>query len=108
MALLMSYGDMSIESAQTLMFFSILHTAFPLAAPLIVITHPGLIKPNRTDSKYMGFCLYAGLFRSFFWALAIVGLRDHMTVLFLNAFGISIYALLESRFKRISNEYFKY
>ena len=104
----MAYGELSISSAKLLMAVSILNTAFPLAAPLIVIITPGLLKPRKSDSKYMNFCLYAGVFRFFFWSCALFGLRDHMVVLFLNAFGLAIFALLESKFDRISNEYFKY
>lgn len=104
----MAYADLSMTASKVLMALSIINTAFPLAAPLIILITPGLVKPHTTDSKYMNFCLYAGLFRFLFWTCAIIGLRDHMIVLFLNAFGISIFALSESKFTRISNEYFKY
>lgn len=94
--------------SKVLASFSILVMAFVCMAPLAVILNPNLIKSCRTDSKYMNFCLIAGGLRFIFWAVSIMGVRDHITLLFLNAFGLSIFALLESKFKRISNEYFKY
>ena len=98
----------SVLYSKILASFSILVMAFVCMSPLAVILNPNLIKASRTDSKYMNFCLIAGGLRFVFWAVSIMGVRDHMTLLFLNAFGLSIFALLESRFKRISNEYFKY
>lgn len=98
----------SIIFSKTLAAFSILVMGIVCLAPIVVIANPYLIKSNKYDSKYMNYCVAAGVLRFFFWAVSIIGIRDHMTILFLNAFGLSIFALLESRFSRISNEYFKY
>lgn len=98
----------SIMYSKLLASFSVLVIGFVCLAPLAVIINPNLIKSSRTDCKYMNFCLIAGFLRIVFWAVSIIGIRDHITLLFLNAFGLSIFALLENRFKRISNEYFKY
>lgn len=98
----------SIMYSKILASFSILVMGGVCLAPIAVIVNPSLIKSHRSDSKYLNFCLVAGLLRFFFWAVSIIGVRDHMILLFLNAFGLSIFALIESKFKRISNEYFKH
>lgn len=102
------WNSNSILCSKILGSLSILSIGFICLAPLGVILNPSLIKTSQTDSKYMNFCLIAGILRISFWAISIIGLRDHLTLLTLNAFGMIIYALLESKFKRISNEYFKY
>ena len=108
-SIMMSYCVFeSIMYSKLLASFSVMVIGFVCLAPLAVILNPSLIKASNTDSKYMNFCLIAGFLRFVFWSVSIMGIRDHMILLFLNAFGLSIFALLESRFKRISNEYFKY
>lgn len=108
-SLLMQYCVFeSIMYSKLLVAFSVLVMGMVCLAPIIVVINTSLIKSNRHDSKYMNYCLAAGVLRFFFWAVSIIGIRDHITLLFLNAFGLAIFALLESRFKRISNEYFKH
>lgn len=104
----MHYGNTSLLASQLLFSLGILNTGFPLIACVMVIIYPNLIKSDRSDAQYLNFCLVAGVFRIVFWSCAPFGLRDHMTILFMNAFGISVYALMQNQFKRISNEYFKY
>lgn len=108
-SLLMTYSVFdNILYSKILAAFSILVLGFVAIMPLLVIIYPKIIKASRYDSKYMNFCLIAAILRFLFWAINIIGVRDHMILLFLNAFGLSIFALIQSRFKRISSEYFKY
>lgn len=104
----MSYSDTSLFVAQLLFSISIVIMAMPLLGPIAIMISPRLIKPHRSDPKYLNYCFVAGLFRIIFWACGPFGLRDHAVILILNAFGILIYAIIENRFKRISKEYFKY
>jgi len=98
----------NILFSKILASFSILVLGFISIMPLMVIIYPKIIKSNRYDSKYMNFCLIAAILRFLFWAINIIGVRDHMILLILNAFGLAIFALIQSNFKRISSEYFKY
>lgn len=107
-AMLMSYSNVSLFMGQLLFSLSILIMGLVTAGPIAIIISPRLIKSHKSDPKFMNYCFVAGLFRLLFWACGPFGLRDHTTILILNAFGIVIYAIIENRFKRISNEYFKY
>jgi len=108
LALCMYFIDMSMVVSKIFFSLGMLSTGFPLIACMAILVNPYTVKSHRTDSKYLNFCLAAGTFRIIFWSCAPFGLRDHVTILLLNAFSLSIYALLESKFTRISNEYFKY
>lgn len=104
----MSYTDVSLFMSKCFFSISILVMAIPVLGPIAIMISPRLIKSHKSDSKYLNYCFIAGLFRIIFWACGPFGLRDHVVILLLNAFGILIYAVIENRFKRISNEYFKY
>lgn len=104
----MSYSTVSMFWGKLLFSLSILIMGIPVLAPIVIMISPSLIKPHKSDPKFMNYCFVAGMFRIIFWACGPFGLRDHMTILFLNVFGLAIFAMLEGQFKRISNEYFKY
>lgn len=104
----MYYLDTSVFVSKILFSLGILNTGFPLVMPLCTILHPGFIKSHKTDPKYLNFCLAAGGIRILVWACCPFGLRDHLAILFMNVFGIMVYALIESKSKRIASEYFKY
>lgn len=107
-ALLVKYGETSMFISQCLYSIALLLLGFVVLAPIAVIVNPRIIKSHKSDQKYLNLCFAAGLFRIIFLACGPFGLRDYMLILFLNAFGLLVYALLESKFTRISNEYFKY
>lgn len=108
LSLMMYFGNTSMLVSQMLFSFSTLLIGFVVLAPIAVIINPRIIKSHKSDQKYLNLCFAAGLFRIIFLACGPFGLRDYMLILFLNAFGLLVYALLESKFTRISNEYFKY
>lgn len=105
----MNYAtDISPMLAKTAVCLSVLNFSFVCLAPVYILIHSDVVKSNRSDSKYLNYCLYAGLIRSFIWSVSILGIRDHLIILALNAFGMAVIALTEGKFKRISNEYFKF
>lgn len=105
----MYFSNVSMIVAQSLYALSTLIMGLVLLAPIAIMISPRLIKSHKSDPKYMNLCLVAGLFRIIFLACGPFGLRDHMTILFLNGFGLMIYTfLVERHIDKISNEYFKY
>lgn len=107
-AIVIQYGETSMLVSKCLYSLALLLLGFVVMAPIAVIINPKVIKSHKSDQKYLNLCFAAGLFRIIFLACGPFGLRDYMLILFLNAFGLLIFAFLESKFKRISNEYFKY
>jgi len=108
-ALLMEYGQTNLFISKTLISFATLTMLIPCCIPVLVIVYPKLIKSNRSDAKYMNYLIAAAFFRIIFLSIMVFGLRDHMTILFLNVGGLLFYAIFIDRFiLRIDNEYFKY
>jgi len=97
-----------VFSAQITAAISIFSIGFVALMPGFIMANPSIIKSHRTDPKYYNFCQVATGLRILFLVVSMMGLRDHLILLSLNAFGLSIFAMLEGNFKRISNEYFKH
>jgi len=86
---------------------SILSFCFICIAPIFVIIHPTIIKSHKTDPQFLNLCLFTGIIRAFVWFFIFMGLDNHILVLAINSFCILMYAFVENKTKRISDEYFK-
>lgn len=108
-SLVIHFADVSLIVAQSLYCASILVMGIVLLAPIAIMISPRLIKSHKSDPRYLNLCFVAGLFRIIFLACGPFGLRDYVTLLYLNAFGLLIYVLfIERHINKLSNEYFKY
>lgn len=85
------------------MFLSFVFIAF---APIYHLIYSK--KSHRTDQRYLNACLNSGVIRAVIWVGAFYGINDHKTILALNAFGMLIFILMESKLKQIDKSYFNY
>ena len=105
----MHFGETSVLVSKSLYCFSILIMGLVFLAPIAIMISPRLIKSHKSDPRYLNLCFVAGLFRIIFLACGPFGLRDYVTLLYLNAFGLLIYVLfVERHINKLSEEYFKY
>lgn len=105
----MEYGQTNMDISKLLISIATLTMIIPCCAPILVIIYPKIIKSHKTDQKYLNYLVVAALLRIIFLSIMVFGLRDHMTILFLNAGGLLFYAIFIDKFiLKVDNEYFKY
>jgi hypothetical protein len=101
------YGfEMPIYVSKIVGVLMFLNFAFIAFAPIYNLIYAK--KSHSSDQKYLNACLHSGIIRVVICVGAFYGLTDHKIILALNAFGMLVFILIESKLKQISKEYFNY
>jgi len=109
LSLVIKYSQVSPFLSKSLVVLSIWSMLIPALGCFAAILYPNLMPSNRYDQKYFNLCAAATGLRIIFWGLGIIGLRDQVLLLFLNAAGLVAFSIfILPRMKYVPKEYFKY